>query len=100
MRDELGGLSPHIRGKPRRRETVRWWAGSIPAYTGETNRPFAVMRIAQVYPRIYGGNDFAAAELIINTGLSPHIRGKRRLRARKKSRTGSIPAYTGETNAP
>ena len=50
------GLSPRGRGK-QCADTVRaGWGGSIPAWAGETYRRAEDLGLAQVYPRVGGGN--------------------------------------------
>ena len=91
------GLSPHSRGKRRCSAVHDSRLGSIPAFTGETPPHHPPPAFVRVYPRIHGGNWHSAEIQLMDTGLSPHSRGKRsRLRC-FNSYNGSIPAFTGET---
>ena len=49
------GLSPRVRGNPRRERDDRAAAGSIPARAGEPGRGRGTARSPQVYPRACGG---------------------------------------------
>ncbi len=70
---------------------------SIPAFTGETSRIHTPTESRQVYPRIHGGNSYAARARAECEGLSPHSRGKRSTCVSIAVSGGSIPAFTGET---
>ena len=48
------GLSPHVRGNPRARDSPSPTRRSIPACTGKPARRFRVHPTATVYPRMYG----------------------------------------------
>ena len=71
------GLSPRGRGK-----RVALWSllaslRSIPAWAGETPAIIWRICIAEVYPRVGGGNGRAPMPTIAELGLSPRGRGKR-----------------------
>ena len=70
------GLSPHGRGKPRRRPVSCCWGGSIPARAGETARCRSARSLSWVYPRTGGGNRQLPTGGQLAQGLSPHGRGK------------------------
>ena len=53
--------------------------------------------MAQVYPRVGGGNELTAALQAQKGGLSPRGRGKHRGAALGIGAIGSIPAWAGET---
>ena len=73
------GLSPRVRGKlllfPARLRPN----GSIPACAGETARLAALTAGGTVYPRVCGGNTGQGFAAVRYCGLSPRVRGKRRL---------------------
>ena len=50
-----GGLSPRMRGNPRRSPCQCGAAGSIPAYAGEPPPDICMPRPYSVYPRVCGG---------------------------------------------
>ena len=53
----------------------------------------------EVYPRVYGGTDTPEGKAEALCGLSPRIRGNRRVDDMERALEGSIPAYTGEPEA-
>ena len=73
----MGGLSPPVRGKPRRC-----------MFRG---------RATKVYPRPCGGNNITTGDRFIFKGLSPPVRGK--LPIALICIFGSIPARAGETSS-
>ena len=95
-RQQSQGLSPRIRGNPRRFQRLMYNTRSIPAHTGEPIPPRSTCETSEVYPRAYGGTD-RVQRLKTNTqGLSPRIRGNRNASSPFSVRVGSIPAHTGE----
>ena len=95
----MGGLSPRVRGNPRRPKTWPTPAGSIPACTGEP--PSRTFRPAYngVYPRVYGGTHCNTRSGRPNQGLSPRVRGNPKRLDKGTKVMGSIPACTGEPKA-
>ena len=91
------GLSPRGRGKPNRLGTLGTFSRSIPAWAGETTAVARKDPIAQVYPRVGGGNpdDWRCDDCI--TGLSPRGRGKPATARAWRTCSRSIPAWAGET---
>ena len=90
------GLSPHVRGNPRRVVPPHHRQGSIPACTG---KPSALSRRAsphRVYPRMYGETRCISGAGGAVPGLSPHVRGNRAGARRPGPNPGSIPACTGK----
>ena len=93
------GLSPRGRGKLHPAVGQPQGRGSIPAWAGETPA-LRHRRIQQrVYPRVGGGNDPENEGQFICNGLSPRGRGKPPPTSPRGTRTGSIPAWAGETAA-
>ena len=94
------GLSPRVRGN-RQVETVRPpGRGSIPARTGEPYPTGPRLRQVPVYPRAYGGTRTVPSYQSRLYGLSPRVRGNRRLGSRNRPGRRSIPARTGEPSRP
>ena len=54
-RIRLAGLSPRVRGNPRRNSARDWLLWSIPACTGEPHLLISTRCLYAVYPRVYGG---------------------------------------------
>ena len=52
--------------------------GSIPARAGEPMRAVSSCWVRRVYPRACGGTYIQAAVTVMNTGLSPRVRGNLR----------------------
>ena len=111
-----GGLSPRVRGNPKRRADRDTHSGPIPACAGEPYSPCRCPAPPRAYPRVCGGTTLLEAETTSVEGLSPRVRGNRstpptssrcpglsprvrgnrhpRLRARPRG--GPIPACAGE----
>ena len=90
------GLSPRVRGNPRRIAVNRETHGSIPACTGEPASGPSAIGTIRVYPRVYGGTKVFAFEVVQPIGLSPRVRGNHLGGAAGGHLRGSIPACTGE----
>ena len=90
------GLSPRVRGNlgPEYRSSNRLW--SIPACAGEPGPRPMRSGPTPVYPRVYGGTPSRRSQPTRATGLSPRVRGNRRLGHSRRVGDGSIPACTGE----
>ena len=94
--DDIGGLSPRLRGNPgvapghisRRR--------SIPALAGEPGIKYPPVCGTRVYPRACGGTEICALERIVREGLSPRLRGNRYIIGGTQCPLRSIPALAGE----
>ena len=93
------GLSPRVRGSRRRRCPARLWRRSIPASAGQPSSAVSSLRGDQVYPRECGAAKYGVNELRTLSGLSPRVRGSRRVRQSGYRGTGSIPASAGQPNA-
>ena len=91
------GLSPRGRGKPLLSAQPRYDTRSIPAWAGETPSPQYTRGTGAVYPRVGGGNPLTGGAEAAPWGLSPRGRGKRPASASAPGRSGSIPAWAGET---
>ena len=91
------GLSPRGRGKLLLLLVDRRRMRSIPAWAGETDAWRMGERLAEVYPRVGGGNAACRSAGASLTGLSPRGRGKHGRRRRRNDGLGSIPAWAGET---
>ncbi len=91
------GLSPRGRGKPESAADARIIMRSIPAWAGETVRRPGQASFPRVYPRVGGGNGEPPEISHPIGGLSPRGRGKRIVTSASRLRSGSIPAWAGET---
>ena len=90
------GLSPRVRGN---HSVVQFGAGpggSIPACAGEPSGARSTNRIMWVYPRVCGGTSNASSRSTFTMGLSPRVRGNRRIQVVPGRIAGSIPACAGE----
>ena len=90
------GLSPQVRGNRRRADHPWARLGPIPAGAGEPawdddeNNPF------RAYPRRCGGTVAVKVISVVGAGLSPQVRGNRRVSTPSMRRMGPIPAGAGE----
>ena len=74
----LLGLSPRVRGNPRRSDFDGERGRSIPACAGEPARPVSKAAPESVYPRVCGGTVMMTMPWGMRTGLSPRVRGNPR----------------------
>ena len=89
------GLSPRVRGIQRAQVAEDACKGSIPACTGNPSVKKYEQRLGGVYPRVYGESDGHHVVMAVCVGLSPRVRGIRPGQRPPASRSGSIPACTG-----
>ena len=90
------GLSPRLRGNRREARQLEQKWRSIPALAGEPVTPSPVRISVTVYPRACGGTHSPNNLLIVETGLSPRLRGNRRWLPGWYGGRRSIPALAGE----
>ena len=90
------GLSPRVRGNPLASGAEPGQRRSIPACAGEPLQWRRWGRQHPVYPRVCGGTACTSAPTLSSVGLSPRVRGNRRLGVARGPDVGSIPACAGE----
>ena len=90
------GLSPRMRGNPRRTSASTARKGSIPAHAGEPRVGAAPDRRERVYPRACGGTSRRMGCYNPSSGLSPRMRGNPEHSREEQEKLGSIPAHAGE----
>ena len=90
------GLSPRVRGNPRRFLRRRPTGGSIPACAGEPGRVVGDVAPYQVYPRVCGGTRQRILPMRPHLGLSPRVRGNLTGLIALAGSFRSIPACAGE----
>ena len=90
------GLSPRMRGNPRRGERAVAPDGSIPAHAGEPVDAIGACTHSTVYPRACGGTTSRTCGSSPYKGLSPRMRGNPVLVHDRFCILGSIPAHAGE----
>ena len=90
------GLSPRVRGNHVQAIPRGGQFGSIPARAGEPQSIADYAAEHGVYPRACGGTSRRSTEAAYHSGLSPRVRGNRRLRRRRAADRRSIPARAGE----
>ena len=90
------GLSPRVRGNRGFVLDAPSTRGSIPACAGEPATRSSAPRGCPVYPRVCGGTFTSESLMNSQWGLSPRVRGNRRLRDCNRPGFGSIPACAGE----
>ena len=96
LEPEGQGLSPRVRGNPRRPGVPPQRPGSIPACAGEPPPVLARVPASRVYPRVCGGTTPVAGTVPRVDGLSPRVRGNPLRRRAVGWGRGSIPACAGE----
>ena len=96
----VGGLSPRVRGNPGGRRGRGDGAGSIPACAGEPLQRPRIFAPPEVYPRVCGGTFNVVRRTGGPPGLSPRVRGNRRVQRPARIVKGSIPACAGEPRCP
>ena len=90
------GLSPRVRGNRQAAVRPPFGVRSIPAGAGEPRPSSPTGPTPTVYPRGCGGTLPAAGVLALSAGLSPRVRGNRRLDPQPVGGLRSIPAGAGE----
>ena len=90
------GLSPRVRGNQRSPAVVLTEEGSIPACAGEPSLRTCCSVQPRVYPRVCGGTRGSIRAGQFYQGLSPRVRGNRRLVGEDMLGKRSIPACAGE----
>ena len=94
------GLSPRVRGNPKRWRPAgsRYW--SIPASAGKPVQPVEALLVSRVYPRECGETSIIARQMANEEGLSPRVRGNRMDNMPNPDEGGSIPASVGKPRLP
>ena len=92
----ISGLSPRVRGNHITPEARIIDLRSIPARAGEPVRHRTQRLITAVYPRACGGTRLDRIRPAGTNGLSPRVRGNRRLELERLLVRRSIPARAGE----
>ena len=90
------GLSPRVRGNPVCVIALSAMLRSIPACAGEPYQQPSAPLPAEVYPRVCGGTPARYSGAASSEGLSPRVRGNRKVNASIWTTAGSIPACAGE----
>ena len=90
------GLSPRVRGNPPTPGPSFPGTRSIPACAGEPCQRVTPPALSRVYPRVCGGTHLTDRFQYEFRGLSPRVRGNRRLGRVFAAGGGSIPACAGE----
>ena len=90
------GLSPRVRGSPRRWAGPGGRCGSIPACAGKPHREERLAYGFRVYPRVCGEADTCESNRRNAMGLSPRVRGSPVGVNRRTIMPGSIPACAGK----
>ena len=93
------GLSPRVRGNPRKSTASPVQCGSIPACAGEPPPHWPDQGSPRVYPRVCGGTAGRVTACLRLRGLSPRVRGNLWAGVTEYPSTGSIPACAGEPPA-
>ena len=94
--EALDGLSPRVRGNRLDGELGLQFVRSIPARAGEPPHPATGSPARRVYPRACGGTSWTCTTPAAEMGLSPRVRGNRRLQGLTGGCMRSIPARAGE----
>ena len=97
--DSPSGLSPRVRGNLRGEEPAGFRRRSIPACAGKPLAAAEERVDPVVYPRVCGETSMASRVAAAIDGLSPRVRGNRRLIPRLARGLRSIPACAGKPTA-
>ena len=93
------GSSPHMRGTHCKKSYYRGGKGIIPAYAGNTYPSAGIRSYTWDHPRICGEHSSVSGPSGNPLGSSPHMRGTRPNCRLRRSSSGIIPAYAGNTSA-
>ena len=92
-----GGSSPRVRGKRGCANASQRLLGLIPACAGKTTPGWGQGRAPGAHPRVCGENLMLLNGVVIGSGSSPRVRGKRPRELVDFSPRGLIPACAGKT---
>ena len=95
-RNPPAGLSPRVRGSRPRRRSRSPRRGPIPACAGEPISAYLRAARSRAYPRVCGGAALGYPITVTEWGLSPRVRGSRRINVFRYFIEGPIPACAGE----
>ena len=95
--DCMTGSSPHARGAQVQGRVPVQGQGIIPACAGSTSLPSRSWSRRRDHPRMRGEHGGRRAQLLPDSGSSPHARGALRRQRQRGSRAGIIPACAGST---
>ncbi len=90
------GLSPRVRGNRSHSRPIPATPGSIPACAGEPVRHRFRLKQLPVYPRVCGGTSECIPGCVLDSGLSPRVRGNHVSPSLTFLSNRSIPACAGE----
>ena len=90
------GLSPRMRGNLLLLQRASGHHGPIPAYAGQPPTSRRPRTSGGAYPRVCGATGVPSGPTGAGDGLSPRMRGNRRLVSVGKAQFGPIPAYAGQ----
>jgi len=91
------GRSPRTRGRLTALRASSQYAGSIPAYAGQTGNVQHGTGLEKVDPRVRGADGLGGGGRVFGRGRSPRTRGRRQHHRNPRQPPGSIPAYAGQT---
>ena len=91
------GSSPRMRGTLAYFRVERRYYGIIPAYAGNTCRPWTSSQRVRDHPRVCGEHHMTSIMVHLSWGSSPRMRGTPVVPPRRASPNGIIPAYAGNT---
>ena len=97
VKGTLSGSSPHTRGALGRTAGSGFRRRIIPAYAGSTAAGSLCRGRLTDHPRIRGEHAALSASTASFVGSSPHTRGARHERPRRRRHRRIIPAYAGST---
>ena len=98
--EQIGGLSPRVRGNRSCGVASDAPDGSIPACAGEPRLEAYLISVSGVYPRVCGGTPPGIVRLDSAEGLSPRVRGNPNDLVFSHTGQRSIPACAGEPQLP
>ena len=94
-----GGSSPRVRGKRGSTLSTEMTVGLIPACAGKTNTLGYLARGRKAHPRVCGENLLLRSFLLLRSGSSPRVRGKRGEGGQGLESGRLIPACAGKTSS-
>ena len=93
--DQVGGLSPCLRGTVKCTISIIRGSRFIPVLTGNSSMPVNNMYDSSVYPRAYGEQRLRLNRYFGLSGLSPCLRGTGPQKVQRQRQTRFIPVLTG-----
>ncbi len=94
---QLQGSPPRMRGKGIPFDASGFARGITPAYAGKSSPAVILFSRRQDHPRVCGEKEKTYADITVEKGSPPRMRGKDAVQFRNRGQKGITPAYAGKS---